>query len=427
MNPSAFRSHLRRPDDPRIAGIDQLDAYSHAQRMLSHPFAGPLFRGWRETYETSAFHGITTDGHCLPGLFALGDTQAPVDTAMDAALALTALLDETQRARLCHAADARVWHAWMNPEVYMMRFGLRMEEVEPRVRDAMLGLLRASLSERGFQRVRELMWVNQFLGELVNAPRVLNDNSYNLNLFGTPSRTEPWGWNFYGHHVCLNCRFVGGQMVMTPVFMGAEPNGIDVGPLAGLTIFAREELLALELMRALPPNLQAQAQLFKQKRDPAMAPGRVALGDELCLTGAFQDNRVVPYEGARVAAFPLDLQARLMELAGSYLAYLPEGPRAALMQEVQRHLDSTHFCWIGGFDDDSPFYYRIQSPVIIIEFDHHAGVFLGNTEPEKFHIHTLVRTPNGNDYGMELVRLHCECQQRARFPGDAAPSSAGEP
>lgn len=31
----------------------------------------------------------------------------------------------------------------------------------------------------------------------------------------------------------------------------------------------------------------------------------------------------------------------------------------------------THFCWIGSYDEESPFYYRIQSPVILIEFDHH--------------------------------------------------------
>jgi hypothetical protein len=48
--------------------------------------------------------------------------------------------------------------------------------------------------------------------------------------------------------------------------------------------------------------------------------------------------------------------------------------------------------------------------VLIVEFDHHAGVFLGNAEPERFHVHTLVRTPNGNDYGMDLVRRHCELQ-----------------
>lgn len=75
---------------------------------------------------------------------------------------------------------------------------------------------------------------------------------------------------------------------------------------------------------------------------------------------------------------------------------------------VERHLDGTHFCWIGGTGEASPFYYRIQSPVVMIEFDHHGGVFLTNAEPEKFHVHTLVRTPNGNDYGLDLLRMHYE-------------------
>ena len=42
--------------------------------------------------------------------------------------------------------------------------------------------------------------------------------------------------------------------------------------------------------------------------------------------------------------------------------------------------------------------------MIFIEFDHHAGVFLTNAEPAKFHVHTIVRTPNGNDYGIDLLR-----------------------
>jgi hypothetical protein len=58
--------------------------------------------------------------------------------------------------------------------------------------------------------------------------------------------------------------------------------------------------------------------------------------------------------------------------------------------------------------EESAFYYRIQSPVVMIEFDHHKGVVLNNLEPEKFHVHTIVRTPNGNDYGMDLLRLHYE-------------------
>lgn len=42
----------------------------------------------------------------------------------------------------------------------------------------------------------------------------------------------------------------------------------------------------------------------------------------------------------------------------------------------------------------------------MVEFDHHSGVFLTNKDPLPFHIHTLVRTPNGNDYGKELLNQY---------------------
>jgi hypothetical protein len=54
----------------------------------------------------------------------------------------------------------------------------------------------------------------------------------------------------------------------------------------------------------------------------------------------------------------------------------------------------------------SPFYYRILSPVILIEFDHVSGIVYDNDTPSRDHIHTVVRTPNGNDYGKDLLRQH---------------------
>ena len=37
------------------------------------------------------------------------------------------------------------------------------------------------------------------------------------------------------------------------------------------------------------------------------------------------------------------------------------------MDEVDRYLDQTWFTWIGGTHPDSAFYYRVQSPVVLIE------------------------------------------------------------
>ena len=78
------------------------------------------------------------------------------------------------------------------------------------------------------------------------------------------------------------------------------------------------------------------------------------------------------------------------------------------MAEVDRHFDETHFCWMGATDDAAPFYYKVQSPVILIEFDHEPGVVFDNDEPTRHHVHTIVRTPNGNDYWIDLLRQHYE-------------------
>jgi hypothetical protein len=43
-------------------------------------------------------------------------------------------------------------------------------------------------------------------------------------------------------------------------------------------------------------------------------------------------------------------------------------------------------------------------PVVIAELDHHCGVFVDYDQPKPFDIHTVLRTPHGNDYGRAWVR-----------------------
>ena len=82
------------------------------------------------------------------------------------------------------------------------------------------------------------------------------------------------------------------------------------------------------------------------------------------------------------------------------------------MEEVEQHLDETWFAWDKWErpnDEEDLFFYRIQSPVIIIEFDHQGTVSIPGEPremPIRQHIHTMVRTPNGNDYGKDLLRRH---------------------
>jgi len=98
-----------------------------------------------------------------------------------------------------------------------------------------------------------------------------------------------------------------------------------------------------------------------------------------------------------------DLMHALIEL---YTGRARAGHAEIDFETAKKHLSETRFAWAGPCDDASPFYYKVQSPVIIIEFDHQSGTAFQGDEPTRHHIHTVVRTPNGNDYGKDLLRQH---------------------
>jgi hypothetical protein len=308
--------------------------------------------------------------------------------------------------------DAVEWQTWANPEFLQFDTGLRLDCQPEIVRDKALALVRASLSPEGFAQAHAMMLVNGFLGEVVDLESVLNEWSYNLALYGDPDLRAPWGWQLYGHHCALNCLVVEGRMILSPVFLGAEPDEIDAGPHAGLRdLFADRVQLGLDLMAALDRDQRRAAVVYAQMVDPAMPEGRVHPGDERHLAGAFQDNRVIPVEGVRVADLPEAARQAARGIAESFVALLPEGPRRARLREIEAHLDETWFSWIGGSRPGDVFYYRLQSPVLIAELDHHCGVFLDYDTPKPFHVHTVLRTPHGNDYGRAWVR---QWQERNR-------------
>jgi Protein of unknown function (DUF3500) len=378
---------------------------AHTEVRMRSPRARELFATWANLAAAS-FRGITTDGRVQHGLFSLAPQDAPTAAMVEAVDALLARLTPAQRGATCLPVDSELWRHWQNTELYVEHHGLRLDETGAPVQEAVMAVLRASLSARGFDTTRAVMRLNRFLGDLVGGPAVLGEWAYTFCLFGAPSESEPWGWQLFGHHLSLNCFVIGRQMVLTPCFLGAEPNYADTGPFAGTHLFEDEERAGLALMRSLSARQQQQAIVAHAMVGGDLPPGRRHFADNLHLGGAFQDNRVVPYEGLRASALSALQRRDLLDLVAAYIAPLPPGPLAARLAEAERHLADTHFCWIGGTAETNAFYYRIQSPVIFIEFDHHAGVFLTNAEPAKFHVHTIVRTPNGNDYGIDLLRLH---------------------
>jgi len=188
------------------------------------------------------------------------------------------------------------------------------------------------------------------------------------------------------------------QVVMTPAFWGSEPSVATSGKYAGTAILQDEQAKGLAMVRALTDEQRSQAVLKTSKT-----------GNNI-LTQAFSDNVVLDYAGVRVSTFSAAQKTQLLELVRMYVNNLREGHARVHLADVEQRLNDTYFAWIGDTKDDSVYYYRVHSPVILIEFDHETPVGLRGRYPAgvpyREHIHAIVRTPNGNDYGKDLLRLH---------------------
>ncbi|MCZ9340602.1 DUF3500 domain-containing protein, partial [Streptomyces sp. TRM76130] len=60
-----------------------------------------------------------------------------------------------------------------------------------------------------------------------------------------------------------------GRMVLSPLFLGAEPNEIDEGPHAGLSAFTERISLGTALMAALTPAQRRAATVYRRMVDDA--------------------------------------------------------------------------------------------------------------------------------------------------------------
>lgn len=351
--------------------------------------------------------GITTDGQVVPDLFAIQDTGWNPGPAAKAATAFLDCLTPAQREKVQFAVDADEWRMWINAFPSWEPHGLRLEDLEPALRDRALAILQESLSATGFSDARTAMKLNAALGELVGGySDTLTEYSYSIALFGTPSITQPWGWQLWGHHLDVHCFILGRQMVLTPTFIGAEPAEADRGVHKGLRLFDEQRTAGLDLLRGLRPAQASQAVLHSSMRVQDLPADLADPLNGRHRGGAAQDNRVIPYAGLPAGGLTIPQRNSLLRLVNTYAQRLPDGPAAAFMESIEQHLDETHLAWIGGTGDNDAFYYRVHSPVVLIEYDCQPGVFLDNDQAEPFHVHTIVRTPNGGDYGRDLLRRH---------------------
>jgi hypothetical protein len=347
------------------------------------------------------FKGITNNGEVIPGLFRIQKTGISTQSIREAAEAFLASLTPEQRGKTLFPVDTDQWRKWSNIHPTLMRHGTALFQMTDAQRARAFALLRESLSQRGFEEALDLMHLNETVQEMTGRLDEYGEDLYWLSIMGRPSATEPWGWQWDGHHLIINYFILSDQVVMTPAFLGAEPVHAKSGKYAGVRAFKADEDHGLALARTL-----SDAQRGKTVIAPETS------GEDF--TTAFRDNLVLDNAGIRYDELTSPQHDLLLRLVNYHVARMRHGHAELKLEEVKRHLEYTYFCWMGGTENDSTFYYRVQSPVIIVEFDHQRGIaFRERTTPYKDHIHVTVRTPNGNDYGKDLLRRHYQVGHHA--------------
>lgn len=348
-----------------------------------------------------SFKGVTAKGIIQEGLFpikATGITTAPI---VEAAEVYLNKLSFIQRLRTQFAVDDPEWRKWSNVDngIYV-RQGISLKELNKEQREAAFNLLHSSLSAKGLALSKDIMKTDQTLRELNNGAEQFDEELYYITIMGIPSATEPWGWQIDGHHLVINYFVLGDQIVMTPTFLGGEPVVTDTGKHAGNSILQDEQNRGLNFMQNLSAEQQAKATIKSRKLTDNMHGA------------ANQDNLILDYAGLPVSDLSAASKQSLLKLINLYISNMKEGHARIKMDEIEKHLDDTYFTWVGAASDDAVFYYRIHSPVILIEFDHQIAVgtsHINKTElPIRDHIHIVIRTPNGNDYGKNLLSQHLE-------------------
>ena len=347
------------------------------------------------------FRGITTDGKAAPGLFTIKSTGVSTEPVRKAAAGFLKGLSPEQRAKTSFGLEDPEWQKWMNQHFYI-RQGMSFKDMSDAQRESAFALMKASLSAKGLKLSRDIMRLNHTLGELNNNNfEEYGEWLYWITIMGEPSSKEPWGWQLDGHHLIVNYFVLGDQVVMTPLFVGSEPVIAHEGKFKGTAILQDEQRLGLSFIQSLPEAQRTKAILNTSKT-----------GNNN-LTEAWKDNVVLDYAGVKASELSGAQKDSLLQLINMYISNMDDGHAKVKMSEVRKHFDNTWFAWIGGTDAESVFYYRIHSPVLLIEFDHQnpAGLrhmFPGPPKPNKEHVHAVVRTPNGNDYGKDLLRQHYE-------------------
>lgn len=368
-------------------------------------------------------------------------TSALADLMAHAAAAFLASLTPEEHAAATRefgdTAERQRWYYTPN-----VRPGVSLIELGPAQRQFARQLLRAGMSEGGYNTAAAIISLEAILAARENWPAsqyagyagpttsVNRDPDMQfLCVFGEPGDPQHWGWAFGGHHLSVHHTIVGGRVARgTPSFLGSNPAKSPLGAGYFLQPLAPEQDLGFALLHRLTGEQRARAILGPQAPSDLMQGSRAVLVDDAMplplaqLTDvpamaelqqmvygmyahtALTEQQLKPlrFRLAEPAGLPLAScdaaqQQAAEELIKRYLDRLPPQLAAAEWQRVAPTLAATHFAWAGSTTPGASHYYRLHGTALLIEYD--------NPDADGNHVHSVWRDPAG-DFGADLLGAH---------------------
>lgn len=304
-----------------------------------------------------------------------------------AAQRLLAALPAGAREHACYPFPESVRTQWS----YLPgdRRGVGLPELGTAGRKAAHRLLATALSRAAFAQAVTIMAFEEVLDLDENEQLGRHSSGYYAAIFGTPGE-DAWGWRFEGHHLSVNVTVIGGQPVVAPLFLGANPAQVRHDGQVVIAPLLREEDLARTLISGLPPDVRAHAVVAER------APADIVTG-----MAATADKPLLP-AGVNASRLPGEARDQLGRLVRIFLDRLAPDLAEAADREIAEVEAEVTFAWAGGLRPGEGHYYRIQSPGLLIEYD--------NTQRGANHAHSVLRRP-GQDFGGSLLASHLAAER----------------
>lgn len=332
----------------------------------------------------------------LINLFFLGMIQAlhaqngPVATK---ATAFLRTLDEQQSAKATYSYEDDERYNWHF--VPRQRNGLPLKDMSETQRQAALALLRASVSDQGYQKTTSIMALENVLRQVESRPAddtYRDPLNYSFTVFGDPAGDGIWGWRLEGHHVSLNFSSASGDIVSsTPSFFGSNPGVVRTGLQRGKQVLKAETDLGFTLVNSLSMN-QLKTAVIADK-----APADIFTSNQ-------RRAALLEPDGLGYPDMTEQQRKTFLQLLNAYVKNYQLGFSKRLMDKIEKAgIENLSFAWAGSLQPGAGHYYRIQGPMLLIEYD--------NTQNNANHVHSVVRDLT-NDFAEDILREHYEKEHR---------------